>query len=393
MNAQELALQAKQASRVLALATTQQKNAALSAMAQAVRTAAKDLFAANKLDLQAAEQAVKEGKMKPSLFARLKLDENKLNSVAAGMEDLMHLPDPVGRTLAYTEMAPGLTLQKVSCPLGVLLVIFEARPDVLPQIVALAVKSGNAVILKGGKEALHTNEAFLKVLTGALNSLPGGWPQGALSLVHSRQDAAELLKQDAYIDLVIPRGSNALVQYVKENTSIPVLGHADGVCHIYIAPSAPAALAIKVCVDAKTQYPAACNAVETLLVDAAWPQENVNSLLQALAKAGVKCHALEAQKQRFTGCEYAHEINWHTEYGALELSLLTVSGVQEAAAHINRYGSHHTDAILTQDEKEADYFLSAVDSAGVYHNASTRFADGYRYGFGAEVGISTAKIN
>lgn len=393
MNAQELALQAKQASRVLALATTQQKNAALSAMAQAVRTAAKDLFAANKLDLQAAEQAVKEGKMKPSLFARLKLDENKLNSVAAGMEDLMHLPDPVGRTLAYTEMAPGLTLQKVSCPLGVLLVIFEARPDVLPQIVALAVKSGNAVILKGGKEALHTNEAFLKVLTGALNSLPGGWPQGALSLVHSRQDAAELLKQDAYIDLVIPRGSNALVQYVKENTSIPVLGHADGVCHIYIAPSAPAALAIKVCVDAKTQYPAACNAVETLLVDAAWPQENVNSLLQALAKAGVKCHALEAQKQRFTGCEYAHEINWHTEYGALELSLLTVSGVQEAAAHINRYGSHHTDAILTQDEKEADYFLSAVDSAGVYHNASTRFADGYRYGFGAEVGISTAKTH
>ncbi len=393
MNAQELALQAKQASRVLALATTQQKNAALSAMAQAVRTAAKDLFAANKLDLQAAEQAVKEGKMKPSLFARLKLDENKLNSVAAGMEDLMHLPDPVGRTLAYTEMAPGLTLQKVSCPLGVLLVIFEARPDVLPQIAALAVKSGNAVILKGGKEALHTNEAFLKVLTGALNSLPGGWPQGALSLVHSRQDAAELLKQDAYIDLVIPRGSNALVQYVKENTSIPVLGHADGVCHIYIAPSAPAALAIKVCVDAKTQYPAACNAVETLLVDAAWPQENVNALLQALAKAGVKCHALEAQKQRFTGCEYAHEINWHTEYGALELSLLTVSGVQEAAAHINRYGSHHTDAILTQDEKEADYFLSAVDSAGVYHNASTRFADGYRYGFGAEVGISTAKTH
>lgn len=393
MNAQELALQAKQASRVLALATTQQKNAALSAMAQAVRAAAKDLFAANKLDLQAAEQAVKEGKMKPSLFARLKLDENKLKAVAAGMEDLMHLPDPVGRTLAYTEMAPGLTLQKVSCPLGVLLVIFEARPDVLPQIAALAVKSGNAVILKGGKEALHTNEAFLKVLTGALNSLPGGWPQGALSLVHSRQDAAELLKQDGYIDLVIPRGSNALVQYVKENTSIPVLGHADGVCHIYIAPSAPADLAIKVCVDAKTQYPAACNAVETLLVDAAWPQENVNALLQALAKAGVKCHALEAQNQRFTGCEYAQEINWHTEYGALELSLLTVSGVQEAAAHINRYGSHHTDAILTQDEKEADYFLSAVDSAGVYHNASTRFADGYRYGFGAEVGISTAKTH
>lgn len=393
MNAQELALQAKQASRVLALATTQQKNAALSAIAQAVRAAAKDLFAANKLDLQAAEQAVKEGKMKPSLFARLKLDENKLNSVAAGMEDLMHLPDPVGRTLAYTEMAPGLTLQKVSCPLGVLLVIFEARPDVLPQIAALAVKSGNAVILKGGKEALHTNEAFLKVLTGALNSLPGGWPQGALSLVHSRQDAAELLKQDGYIDLVIPRGSNALVQYVKENTSIPVLGHADGVCHIYIAPSAPADLAIKVCVDAKTQYPAACNAVETLLVDAAWPQENVNALLQALAKAGVKCHALEAQNQRFTGCEYAHEINWHTEYGSLELSLLTVSSVQEAAAHINRYGSHHTDAILTQDEKEADYFLSAVDSAGVYHNASTRFADGYRYGFGAEVGISTAKTH
>lgn len=393
MNAQELALQAKEASRLLALVDTPQKNAALLAMAQAVRAGAQALFAANKLDLQTAEQAVKEGKMKPSLFARLKLDENKLNAVAGGMEDLARLPDPVGRVLAYTEMAPGLTLQKVSCPLGVLLVIFEARPDVLPQIAALAVKSGNAVILKGGKEAQHTNEAFLKILTGALSSLPGGWPQGALSLVHSRQDAAELLKQDAYIDLVIPRGSNALVQYVKENTSISVLGHADGVCHIYIAPSAPADLAIKICVDAKTQYPAACNAVETLLVDAAWPQESVNNLLSALRQAGVTVHALEEEKERFPACAYSPELEWHTEYGAPELSVRTVHGVKEAALHINRYGSHHTDAILTQDDKEAEYFLSAVDSAGVYHNASTRFADGYRYGFGAEVGISTAKTH
>ena len=393
MNATELALQAKEASRQLALTDTQTKNAALAAMAQAVRAGADALFAANKLDLEAAEQAVKAGKMKPALFARLKLDENKLRAVAAGMEDLIRLPDPIGRTLAYTEMAPGLTLQKVSCPLGVLLVIFEARPDVLPQIASLAVKSGNAVILKGGKEALHTNEAFLKILTDALASLPGGWPKGALSLVHSRQDAAELLTQDAYIDLVIPRGSNALVQYVKENTSIPVLGHADGVCHIYIAPSAPLDLATKVCVDAKTQYPAACNAVETLLVDGALAQENVDALLHALQKAGVTLHAPEAEKERFPGCVYHEQIEWHTEYGALELSLHTVSGVQEAAAHINRYGSHHTDAILTQDEQEAEFFLRAVDSAGVYHNASTRFADGYRYGFGAEVGISTAKTH
>ncbi len=393
MNTMQLAQAAKTDSAALAMMNAERKNAALAAMAAAVRAHAPRLYEANKLDLQAAEEAVKAGKMKPALFARLKLDENKLRAVADGMLELVRLPDPVGRVLASTELDEGLVLQKISCPLGVLLVIFEARPDVLPQIAALAVKSGNAVILKGGREARRTNEAFLQVLKAALAGLPGGWPEHALNLVSSREEAAELLQQDAFIDLVIPRGGNALVKYVKESTNIPVLGHADGVCHIYIAPTADADMAARVCVDAKTQYPAACNAVETLLVDADWPRENVNALLRALKTAGVEVRAEEAEKDRFPGVAYAPALDWHTEYGAPVVSVKTVCGAREAAAHINRYGSHHTDCILTRDEQEADYFLSAVDSAGVYHNASTRFADGYRYGFGAEVGISTAKTH
>lgn len=393
MNMQELARKAKAASTQLALLTSAQKNAALAAMARAVEARAQELYAANRLDLQEAQEAVQRGTLKPALLARLKLDENKLRAVTHGMQELIALPDPVGQVLAVTELDDGLTLKKISCPLGVLLVIFEARPDVLPQIAALAVKSGNAVILKGGREAVRTNEAFLKILQEALSALEGGWPENALNFVSSRQEAAELLQQDGLIDLVIPRGGNALVKYVKENTNIPVLGHADGVCHIYIAPDAAPDMALRVCVDAKTQYPAACNTVETLLVDEAWPQENVNRLLAALQGAGVKIHALESQKTRFPACEYAPELNWHTEYGSLDVSVCCVSGVQQAVRHINQWGSHHTDAILTQDEARAQYFLSAVDSAGVYWNASTRFADGYRYGFGAEVGISTAKTH
>lgn len=393
MNMQELAQKAKAASTQLALLTSAQKNAALAAMAHAVETRAQELYAANRLDVQEAQEAAQRGTLKPALLARLKLDENKLHAVTHGMRELMALPDPVGQVLAATELDDGLTLKKISCPLGVLLVIFEARPDVLPQIAALAVKSGNAVILKGGREAVRTNEAFLKILQEALAALPGGWPENALNFVSSRQEAAELLQQDGLIDLVIPRGGNALVKYVKENTNIPVLGHADGVCHIYIAPDAAPEMALRVCVDAKTQYPAACNTVETLLVDEAWPQENVNRLLAALQGAGVKIHALESQKTRFPGCIYTPELNWHTEYGSLDISVCSIPQVQQAVRHINQWGSHHTDAILTQDEARAQYFLSAVDSAGVYWNASTRFADGYRYGFGAEVGISTAKTH
>lgn len=394
MDMRELAARAKNASVSLALKNTEEKNAALLAMAAAVRRHRETLMAANGLDLQSAREELKAGRMSEALFSRLKLDDAKLQAVADGMEDLARLPDPVGRVLAYTEMAPGLKLEKISCPLGVLLVIFEARPDVLPQIAALAVKSANAVILKGGKETIHTNEAMLGVLKEALAALPGGaWPADALHLVHSREEAAQLLKQDSFIDLVIPRGSNALVRYVKENTAIPVLGHADGVCHIYIAPSAAEAEAIRVCLDAKTQYPAACNTVETLLIDERWPQEKVEALLAALNRAGVKIHALEAEKERFPLAQPSRELEWHTEYGGLEVSVKTVCGAEEAVRHINQYGSHHTDCILTQDAAEAEYFLSAVDSAGVYHNVSTRFADGYRYGFGAEVGISTAKTH
>ena len=287
MNVTELAARAKEASYVLAALAPESKDRALNAMACAMRVHADEILQANQLDLQAARKAVDEGKMKPSLYERLKLTREKLETVIKGVEELVELPDPVGRVLAATELDEGLALYKISCPIGLIGVIFEARPDVVPQIAALAVKSGNAVVLKGGKEALHTNDVLAKTLRQALASVPG-YPAESLQLIHTREESAEMLKLDQYFDLIIPRGGNALIAYVKANAKIPVLGHADGVCHIYVAPSADLEMACRICVDAKTQYPSACNTMETLLLDERWPEQNKKALLERLCQNGVE---------------------------------------------------------------------------------------------------------
>lgn len=390
MNVTELARQAKKASFLLASVSGETKNRALKQMAADLRARAAEILQANERDLRAAAAEVAAGTMKKSLYERLHLTPEKLETAVRGLEDLGMLPDPAGEILEETEMDSGLVLQKISCPIGVLGIIFEARPDVIVQICGLAVKSGNAALLKGGKEALHTNTLLMQIIQGSLAAVPG-YPQGTFALLSTREESAQLLQQDGLVDLIIPRGGNALLAYVKANTKIPVLGHADGVCHLYIAKTAELQMACALAVDAKTQYPAACNALETLLIDKAWPLDYQKQLLCALSENGV---------QLYGGTEIAALVhvqgpveNWHTEYGDKKLSVKLVNGVQEAISHINTYGSHHTDGIVTADGQEAELFLNAVDSAGVYHNASTRFADGYRYGFGAEVGISTGKIH
>ena len=390
MTVAQQAARAKEASYVLAALPPETKDRALNAMVCALRVHADEILAANRLDLQQARLAVEAGHMKPALYERLKLTREKLETVIKGVEELVELPDPVGRVLAATELDEGLSLYKISCPIGLIGVIFEARPDVVPQIAALAVKSGNAVMLKGGSEAAHTNDALASTLQTALSSVPG-YPAQALQLIHTREESAEMLALDQYFDLIIPRGGNGLIAYVKANTKIPVLGHADGVCHIYVAASADLETACRICVDAKTQYPSACNAVETLLLDERWPEKNKKALLETLLKNGVSLFggADIAALARVSG----PVTDWHTEYGEKKLSVKQVKNLLEAISHINRFGSHHTDCILTAEHEEAQIFMDLVDSAGVYHNASTRFADGYRYGFGAEVGISTGKTH
>lgn len=390
MNVAELASKAKQASYVLAALPGDVKDRALSAMACALRVHADEILEANQVDLSLAERAVLAGEIKPSLYERLKLTREKLETVIKGVEEMITLPDPVGKILAATELDENLTLYKISCPIGLIGVIFEARPDVAPQIAALAVKSGNAVVLKGGRETLHTNGAMVRILKDALSSVPG-YPADALQLIHTREESAQMLALDNLFDLIIPRGGNSLIAYVKANTKIPVLGHADGVCHVYVARSAKPDLAEKICVDAKTQYPAACNTMETLLIDEAWPDNDKRGLLAALVAAGVELYGNEriAALAPVAG----PVTDWHTEYGEKKLSVKLVPNVLAAVEHINAYGSHHTDAIITSEHDEAQIFMDLTDSAGVYHNASTRFADGYRYGFGAEVGISTGKTH
>ena len=390
MNVSEIAAKAKEASYVLGALPPEAKDRALNAMACALRVHADEILQANQLDLQAAKEAVEAGKMKTALYERLKLTRDKLETVIRGVEEMVELPDPVGQVLSATELDEGLNLYKISCPIGLIGVIFEARPDVVPQIAALTAKSGNAAVLKGGKEAQYTNDALAKVLQNALATVPG-YPPYALNLIHSREESAQMLALDQYFDLIIPRGGNSLLAYVKANTKIPVLGHADGVCHIYVARSADAQMAKQICTDAKTQYPSACNTVETLLIDEAWPEPFKKDLLEHLVKHGVEL---------FGGADIAKLApvagpveEWHTEYGEKKLSVKQVKNILEAVEHINRYGSHHTDCILTANHDEVQIFMDLVDSAGVYHNASTRFADGYRYGFGAEVGISTGKTH
>ena len=390
MTVTEMAQQAKKASFLLASLPTETKNRALRQMADDLHAHTAEILQANEQDLQTARTEVAAGRMKASLYDRLHLTSEKLASAIQGLADLCAMPDPVGKILEETELDEGLVLQKISCPIGVLGIIFEARPEVIVQVCGLAVKSGNAALLKGGKEALHTNTCLMRIIQGALAAVPG-YPEGVFALLSTREETTQMLQQDNYLDLILPRGGNALLAYVKANTKIPVLGHADGVCHMYVAKTAQFEMACSLVVDAKTQYPAACNALETLLIDKNWPKNQQQQLLQILQNNAVQLYG-DPEVAALSPVQGPVE-NWHTEYGEKKLSVKFVDGVQEAITHINQYGSHHTDSIITEDTQEAELFLNAVDSAGVYHNASTRFADGYRYGFGAEVGISTGKTH
>ena len=326
--------------------------------------------------MQEAKSLLDSGEISQSIYNRLKLDENKMRDMIQGLIDISKLPDPVNKKLLERELDDGLILTKVSCPIGVLGIIFEARPDVISQISALAIKSSNAVILKGGKESINTNKAILGIINSALDTVED-FPKNMLNQVFSRDDVKEMLEADKYIDLIIPRGGNSLVQFIKSNTKIPVLGHADGICHIFVDESADLDMAKKIIIDAKTQYPSACNSVETLLISDKFTKSK--ELLSELEHAGIKL--------------VSNPESWHKEYSDKILAYKYVSSVDEAIDHINEYGSGHTESIITSNKENAEHFMDMVDSAGVYHNVSTRFADGFRYGFGAEVGISTNKTH
>ena len=362
------------------------RNAALEKIAESLLAGKERIFEANAKDMERAQA----DNILPAVIKRLKFSEAKLSDAIAGIHNLIALPDPLFQIQLKRQLDEGLTLIRETCPIGVIGVIFEARPDAMVQIASLCIKSGNCAILKGGSETRETNKLLFELIYEA--ALSSGLPQGCLFQAEQRDEIAELLACHESVDLLIPRGSNAFVQYIMNNTKIPVLGHADGICHIYVDKDFDLEKAIPVIIDAKTQYTAACNAVETLLVH----QDAVEKLMPPLQKAfeeyKISLRATSDIADRY-GSELATEEDFSTEYLDLIISAKTVEDIDEAIWHINKYGSHHTDCIITEDNKAAEYFMRMVDSAGVYQNCSTRFADGFRYGFGAEVGISTGKIH
>ena len=390
----ELALAAKLAGRKLASLSTEQKNQILLQIADSLERHAAEVLAANAEDAVEAAKLVGLGEMSKPLYQRLLLTPEKYRGMIDGVRAVAKLDDPAGRVLLRTLLDDGLVLEKVSVPLGLLAIIFEARPDAITQISALAIKSGNAVILKGGREVERTMRAVLEAVHAALRE-SGVLDEAAITGVYGRAPVEELLKLDGVIDLVIPRGSNALVQHIQKNTNIPVLGHADGVCHVYIDFAADADMAVAIAVDSKVQYPAVCNAMETILVHRAIAGPILPSLVDALETKQVKMRGDERTRQLLPGrsVDLVGDDEWHTEYSDLIVAIRVVDDLEAALEHIERFGSHHTDAIVTSDASTAKRFLDEVDSANVLHNCSTRFSDGFRYGFGSEVGISTSKLH
>lgn len=388
------AREAKSAARRLAGVPTAAKDRALAAVATRLEAEAEAILAANALDVADAEALVARGELALPLLDRLRLDAAKLASMVEGVRAVAALPDPSGRVLSRTLLDDGLVLEKVSCPLGLLAVIFESRPDAVTQISSLALKSGNAVVLKGGSEAERTTSALVGAIVRGLDEVPEV-PPSSVVRVGSRSDMAEVLALEGVVDLVIPRGSNELVRQIQRSTRIPVLGHADGVCHVVVDASADPAMAVAIVLDAKLQYPSACNAAETVLVHRAAVPDVLRPLLGTLAEKGVEvrgCEETIAAAPGF-GVVEATEEDWRAEYLAPVIAVRVVESLDEAIAHVDRYGSGHTETIVTEDHDAAERFLARVDAAGVFHNASTRFADGFRYGLGAEVGISTGKLH
>ena len=384
---------ARQAALTLSQTTEKQRNAALEAIAQALHVNRDRILDANKRDQAAAEKMLAQGEITPPLIKRLKVDAEKLDSeIIVGVHSVAAQEDPIGKTQAATELDEGLNLYRVTVPIGVIGVVFESRPDALVQIATLCLKSGNAVMLKGGSEAFHTNRALAEILIAATAGLDG-IPEGWMHLLEAREEVAGILELHDLIDLIIPRGGNELVQHIMNNTKIPVMGHADGICHVYVDKAADIERAKRIALDAKVQYVSVCNAVETLLVHRDIAPTFVPEMVNIYRDADVEVRGDAAVLELSEGVLPATETDWRTEYLDMVISVKIVDNLNEAIAHINEYSSHHTDSIVTENQQAAQRFLQAVDSASVIHNASTRFADGFRYGLGAEVGISTNRLH
>lgn len=403
----EILTAAKRASTALASLSPAQRQEVIERMAFFIDRRTDEILSANGHDMKRAEKLLESGEISRSMYDRLKLDENKLKTIVEGVRQVATLPDPVGAISLARELDDGLKLYRVTSPIGVIAVIFESRPDVLPQIASLAIRSGNVAILKGGKEARYTLTVLFECLQQALGEK--GLPSQALVLLHKREEIESILKADGLVDLIIPRGSNQLVRYVQDNTRIPVLGHAEGLCALYVHEDADLDMAVKLAVDAKVQYPAACNAIETLLVHSTVAGAYLPNVAKALFDKGVELRA-DSRAYELIGAALvvpsrgeedgrvpslirAASDDWTTEFSDLILAVKIVDSLDEAIDHINHHGSNHTDSIVTADPATYEAFFKAVNSAGVYWNASTRFADGFRYGFGAEVGISTNKMH
>jgi glutamate-5-semialdehyde dehydrogenase len=389
-----IAQSARKASRKLALVPGETRKASLLAIAEALEANEEQILAANAKDCAAAEGLLSTGEMMPALFSRLRIKENGIGEMAARVREVANLPDPLGRRLATTRLDQDLILQKESCPLGVIAVVFESRPDVLPQVASLALKSGNAVLLKGGAEAANSNESIVNVWRETLRQFPDV-PEESIQLLHSRSDVMELLRLEDEVDLLIPRGSKEFVSFVEQNSRIAVLGHGEGICHVFVDRAADLNKAVAVTLDSKVQYPAACNSVETLLVHKDIAATFLPRVVTELKNANVEVRGCPGVLAHVPGATLipANDRDWRTEYSDLILSIKIVDSLDEGLEHIHKYGSKHTECIVTEDPATAERFLQEVDAAGVFHNASTRFADGYRYGLGAEVGISSGKLH
>jgi glutamate-5-semialdehyde dehydrogenase len=389
-----IAHSARRASRKLALLSGETRKATLLAIADALEGNGERILAANAKDRMAAEKLLSSGEMTQALFSRLRIKESGICEMAALVRGVANLPDPLGKRLAATELDRGLILHKESCPLGVIAVVFESRPDVVPQVASLALKSGNAVLLKGGAEAANSNETIVAIWRETLRNFPD-IPQESIHLLQSRSDVMELLHLPGEVDLLIPRGSKEFVAFMEQNSRIPVLGHGEGICHMFVDRAADLDKAVSLTLDSKVQYPAACNSVETLLVHQDIAVTFLPRVVAELKKANVEVRgcprvlALLPEEKLVPAVEQ----DWSTEYSDLILSVKIVDTLEQGLEHIHKYGSKHTECIVTEDQGAAERFLQEVDAAGVFHNASTRFADGYRYGLGAEVGISNGKLH
>ena len=383
----EIAKKVKADSFLLMASSNEMRNTCLKNIIENLKKDREHILAENKRDIENARLE----NISSSILSRLLFDEHKMDTVIAGINDLIKMPDPIGKITLKRELDKGLVLTRTTTPIGVIGVIFEARPDALVQIASLCIKSGNAAILKGGSEALLTNRALFESIKRAVKD--SNLPEHALVQLEARSDVSELLSCYEYVDLLIPRGSNSFVKYIMDNTSIPVMGHADGICHTYVDEDFDLDKSIRILVDAKTQYPSACNTTETILIHKNAVDKLFPRLNKAFNDAKIKVFAHENIIDKFVNAVPATDNSFHTEYLEKTVNVKTVDDIDEAINHINTYGSHHTDAILTNIDSNADYFMNRVDSANVYKNCSTRFADGFRYGFGAEVGISTGKLH